>query len=356
MFGSRILILTNGSLGVFNSKTAASVVRYRGDDVVGVLDSVFEGSNARDALGVERDVPVFASLDDAMSAMPDSLLIGVAPQGGRLDPEWRAILLDAIKRGLSIISGLHEFLNDDDEFLSAAKTSGASLHDIRRPPDALPVAKGFAKTTKALRILAIGTDCNVGKMVATLELNKELRNRGVDSAFIATGQTGIMITGKGIAIDRVISDFAAGAAEQLVLEEKDREVLLIEGQGALTHPGFSGVTLSLLHGSLPHGVLLCHHPGRSHMRGNDTPVSSLTTHIRLCESLCEPLFPTRAIGIVINGYGMSDEALNDEVKRAEDETGLPAVDVIRHGAARLVDPILALKDEVNAAQAKPGGA
>ncbi|MBZ0255010.1 DUF1611 domain-containing protein, partial [bacterium] len=322
------------------------LARYRPEDIVGFLDNKFAGQDTKELLGIPNSFPIFATLEDAMQAKPDSLVIGVAPQGGRLDPQWRSLLLDAIQRGLDIYSGLHEILNDDDEFAAAAKQSGGTLYDVRQPPEDLPIGKAFARKTKALRLLAIGTDCNVGKMVAMLELNQALKDQGLKSEFIATGQSGILISGKGIAIDRVISDFAAGAAEKMVLENQDADVLLVEGQGALTHPGFSGVTLSLLHGTLPHGVILCHRPGRETMRGNDVPVSSLRTHIELCERLCEPIFPTKVIGVVINGYGFSDEEFNNEIKKAQDETGLPVVDVIRTGPQALIEPILKLRDDM----------
>ena len=193
----------------------------------------------------------------------------------------------------------------------------------------------------------MGTDCNVGKMVVTYELARILQARGLDAAFIATGQTGVMISGKGIAIDAVAADFIAGAAEQMVVDEGDREIVLVEGQGALIHPGYSGVTLALLHGTLPDGIILCHRPGREFMRGNKEPVASISTHIDLCNRLAGPLHPAKILGVAVNGFGMTGDELNREFERIHKETGLPVTDVVRMGADVLADAILEFKNALN---------
>lgn len=343
----RMVVLTEGNLGVFSAKTAVCLIRHCPNEVVAVLDSSHAGESTHDLLGVKSDVPIVSSVTDALPYQPDTLVIGVAPQGGQLPPAWRTIILQAIDAGMNVHSGLHVFLNEDEEFSAAAAAKGVTMWDVRRPPEQLPVAKAKAKTTKALRLLTIGTDCNVGKMVASLELSNALQARGLDSRFIATGQTGIMISGQGIAIDRTISDFTAGAAEEMVLANADANVVVVEGQGSLIHPGYSGVTLALLHGVLPDGVIVVHHPGREHMRGNPIPVASISTHINLCKQLCEPVHPTTVLGIAINGFGLDDRELQKEIDRAHQETGLPVVDVIRHGCDALVDAVLKFREEKN---------
>lgn len=343
----RMVVLTEGHLGVFSAKTAVCLIRHCPDEVVAVLDCEHVGADVQSVLGVKNHVPVLATVQETLHYQPDTLVIGVAPQGGQLPRTWRRHILEAIHAGMNVHSGLHVYLNDDAEFAQAAREKGVSLWDVRRPPEQLPVARGRAKTTRALRILTIGTDCNVGKMVASLEVANGLKARGADARFIATGQTGIMVSGYGIAIDRTISDFTAGAAEQMMMEHADADVLVVEGQGALLHPGFSGVTLGLLHGTLPDGVIVVHHPGREHMRGNQEAVAPISTHIDLCTRLCAPLHPTRVIGVAINGFGLSDEAFDAECQRASTETGLPVCDVIRQGVDTLVDAVLSLRQSLS---------
>lgn len=338
----RMLILTDGQLDPFSAKTAAGLLRYCPDEVVGILDAHVSGISVAEALGVAHEAPLVSSLQEGLALNPNQLVIGVVPQGGALKPEWRAILLEAIEAGLDIVSGMHAFLQDDQALREAAARAGVRLYDTRRPPSELPIGRALAKQTRAVRIVTIGTDCNVGKMLVSLEIKKALQKQGMNAGFIATGQTGIMIEGKGIAIDRVISDFAAGAVEQLVMQEAERDVLMIEGQGSLLHPGFSAVTLGLLHGSLPDGVIVCHQPGREHMRGTAEPIVSLQSHIHLCQALCAPLHPVNVLGVAINGYGLRDEELQQEIARASQETGLPATDVIRMGADILVDRVMGL--------------
>lgn len=337
-----MLILTDGALDPFSAKTASCLLRYCPDEVVGLLDERNAGASAAKAFGLEREFPVVGRLRDALSLHPTSLVIGVAPQGGHIKSEWREIIHEAIHLGLDIVSGMHAFLSEDIEISNAAARTGTRLWDVRKPPNHLPVAAARAKTTRGIRVLTMGVDCNLGKMVVSYELARSLRKQNVDAEFIATGQTGIMIRGKGIAIDRVISDFAAGAVEQLVIEESEREVIVIEGQGSLLHPGFSGVTLSLLHGSLPDGVIFCHHPGRKTIRHCDVPIAPLSVHIQLCQALCAPMHPVNVLGIAINGFGLSDAEVEREIETVQIETGLPATDVVRFGAAPLVERVLDL--------------
>lgn len=335
----RMLVMTEGKLGVFDSKTATCLLRYLPDEVVAFLDSQHVGLRTSQLLGVERDVPIVAKVSDALCYEPTCLVIGIAPQGGALTGVWREHVLDAVRRGLHVISGLHTMLNEDPEISSAARGTGVDLWDVRKPPPDIPIANARARATGAVRILTVGTDCNTGKMVTAYELTHALKSRGVDACFVPTGQTGIIIAGWGIAIDRVVSDFAAGAVERLVLEQANRDILLVEGQGALLHPAYSGVTLSLLHGTLPNGIILSHQPIRTHMRGNNLPIPPLRTHIELCELLAAPLHPTQVIGVSLNGFGMTDQDLRRAIDGVQDEIGLPTTDVIRFGPGVLVDAV-----------------
>jgi uncharacterized NAD-dependent epimerase/dehydratase family protein len=257
----RFLILADGEFGPLSSKTANSCIRYFPERVVAVLDRRQAGKTVQDVLGFGGKIPVVADFEKGASAGKGAtaLLIGIAPPGGRLPDEWKAWLRAAIERGLEIWSGLHTFIADDPELGPLAKARGVRILDVRKPPPNLPIADGRAAEVDAFVILTVGSDCNVGKMTAQLELRDELVRRGHKTSFVATGQTGIFIEGWGMAVDAVVADFIAGAAEQLVLEgAKGNDIVLVEGQGSLIHPGYSGVTLGLMHGSCPDALILCH--------------------------------------------------------------------------------------------------
>jgi len=217
------------------------------------------------------------------------------------------------------------------------------------PPAGLPVATGRARETSALRVLSVGTDCNVGKMTVAMEVIGELRERGLRAEFAATGQTGIMIEGRGIAVDAVVADFVAGAAERLVLDaDPGADVIVVEGQGALGHPGYSGVTLGLMHGALPQALILCTMPGRRTIYGGHhdwVKIPPLDEVFRLHEEAMAwvaPDEPARVVAIACNTYGQTEAEAQLEVERAEKLTGLPATDPIRFGTARLADALLPL--------------
>jgi uncharacterized NAD-dependent epimerase/dehydratase family protein len=336
----RILLLTDGPLGVFSSKTATCILRYRPDEVVALLDRQRVGEDPADTLGVGRGIPIVGSVADAMLYEPRCLLIGIAPTGGALPDEWRGFVRDAIASGLDIISGLHLMIADDPELGPLADKHGVAIHDVRRPPDAIPLGANLARTLPVKRILLIGTDCNTGKMVASFELAEALRRRGRRARFIATGQTGIMLSGYGIAIDRVISDFVPGAVETMLRENAHHEVVLIEGQGSLIEPAYSGVTLSLMHGSAPHAMILVHQATRTTLiHHHNMPIPPLPVLIDLHERIMQPLFPSRVVGIALNCVDLDDHAARDAIARVETETGLPTTDVVRFGPDKLADVV-----------------
>ena len=310
-------------------------MRYRPEDVVALLDSERAGET-------EEGFPIVGSVADAAGYEPTTALVGVATQGGRFPPAWRDLLKDSIRAGLDIENGLHEFVSNDAELVVLAHEHGVELRDLRKPPPDLNVPTGANLTHGATSILAVGSDCAIGKMTVMLELDRETRRRGIRSEFIPTGQTGIAIAGWGIAVDAVVADFIAGAAEQLVVEGVKRggEVLLVEGQGSLLHPAYSGVTLGLMHGSAPHGYVFCHIAGATIVDGDDRfsipPLSELVT---LHEQISLLARPARVHAIALNTRALDDAAARRSIEETEAETGLPADDPVRYGPGKLVDAL-----------------
>jgi uncharacterized NAD-dependent epimerase/dehydratase family protein len=332
----KLLVLAEGRSGDPHfGKTARGVIRYAPQDVVCVLDSQSDA-------GEHEGFPLVRTVDDAMRYAPTTALVGVATQGGRFPPEWRALLEECIHAGLDIENGLHEFLTDDDELTSLARKRGVELRDLRKAPPGLNVPTGENLTHGATSILMVGSDCAIGKMTVALELDREAKARGVRSEFIPTGQTGIAIAGWGISVDAVVADFIAGAAEQLVLEGVRRggEVLFVEGQGSLLHPAYSGVTLGLIHGSAPHSYVLCHKADETVVDGDDRyPIPPLSELVELHEKISLLSRPAKVLAIALNTRDLDEEPARRAIAEAEAETGLPADDPVRFGAEKLVDAL-----------------
>jgi uncharacterized NAD-dependent epimerase/dehydratase family protein len=333
----RVVILAEGySADPHFGKTARGVLRYRPEQVVAIVDSERVGET-------ERNVPIVGTVEDALRDQPTTALVGVATQGGRFPPAWRELLKSAIACGLDVESGLHEFISDDPELSELARQAGVELRDLRKPPAGLILPTGANLTHDATVVLTVGSDCAIGKMTVALELDAETRRRGIASEFVPTGQTGIAIAGWGIAVDAVVADFIAGAAELLVLEGIDRggELLWVEGQGSLLHPGYSGVTLGLVHGSAPHAYVLCHKVDQRYVDDNERfPMPSLSELVDLYERSSLIARPARVIGIALNTRDVSEETARAAVAAAEAETGLPAADPVRGGTADFVTLLL----------------
>jgi uncharacterized NAD-dependent epimerase/dehydratase family protein len=270
-----------------------------------------------------------------MALGPTALLIGIAPAGGQLPPPWRAMLSDALRAGLDVWNGLHTFLGNDRELAALAAQSGATIHDLRRAPSDLDVAYGRVRDLDATIVLTVGTDCNIGKMTTQLQIRDAVRKLGHRVNFGATGQTGILVEGRGIAVDAVVADFIAGAAERLTIEAaQDADIVLVEGQGSLMHPAYSGVTLGLMHGALPHAMVLCAEPSRTAIeRSPWVRFPPLSDVIRLHESVMQALRPSRVIAIALNTFDLSDTEARDAVERIAAETGLPTTDAVRFDPA-----------------------
>jgi D-glutamate N-acetyltransferase len=338
---TRYLLLAEGFSGdPHYGKTMWGVLRYRRDDVVAILDS--------ERAGAEQDgVPVVASVEDALAFAPNTALVGVATQGGRFPPAWIELLQTCIANGLHIENGLHVFLADDPELRELAERHGVELRDLRRPPRDLSTATGANLAVPATIVLTVGSDCAIGKMTVSLELDLEARRRGLRSLFVPTGQTGIAIAGWGIAVDAVVADFIAGAAERLVVEGAERggELLWVEGQGALLHPVYSGVALGLYHGSAPHLLVLCHEVGHDEIEGaggGPHRIPSLAELVDLHERIALPARRARVAAVALNTRRVGEEEARAAIAAAEAETGLAADDPVRFGASRLVDAVLAL--------------
>jgi uncharacterized NAD-dependent epimerase/dehydratase family protein len=341
----RLAILAEGLFAKHNGKTAHGVIRYGTREVVAVIDSTEAGRTAEEVVPFcLRPVPIVASLAEAMDRGADALLIGVAPTGGKLDPSWRAILLEAIAAGLHIEAGLHTQLSDDAELRAAADRGGIELRDLRAAPKDLTVPEGPYSRAHGVRVVhSVGSDTVIGKKVVTLELDRVARERGLRSVYVPTGQTGVAIAGWGIAVDHVISDYVAGAAERLVHEGSERgDLLFVEGQGALFHPAYSGVTLGLLHGSAPDRLVLVHKAGATAIRNYpDLPIPPLPELIGAYEGVARRVRPTRVAAIALNTSELdSDDEAREALAAAEAATGLVADDVVRFGSDRVLEAVL----------------
>ena len=312
------------------AKTAQGVVHWRPEACAGQLR--LPGCKAD--LGLPE-----LSIDAGAKAGVRTFLVGVANAGGVLPPHWVANIVEAIEAGMDVASGLHVRLGDVPEIADAARRKGARLHDVRHPTRTFATGKGTKRAGK--RILAVGTDCSCGKMYTTLALEREMRERGMQADFRATGQTGILITGEGVSIDAVVADFISGVVEWLCPANDPDHWDLVEGQGSLFHPSFAGVSLGLLHGAQPDLLVLCHEPTRTHMRG--LPHQKLPGLKECLERNLEAARLTnpdvQALGVSINTAALNEAAARDYMAEVEQQLGLPTVDAFRTGVARLVDAL-----------------
>jgi uncharacterized NAD-dependent epimerase/dehydratase family protein len=332
----RYLVLAEGhSADAHHGKTMRGFVRYAPDPTVAILDSERAGET-------HEGVPIVGRVVDALCYAPTTALVGVAPTGGKLPPVWRDILKACIGAGLDVEAGMHTFLADDAELAESARRHGVELRDLRRPPADLTVPTGANLRHGAAVVHTVGSDCAIGKKTTALELHLEAQRRGLASVFVPTGQTGISISGWGIAVDAVVADFVAGAGERLVVEGAARgDLLWVEGQGSLIHPYYSAVTLGLYHGVMPHVLVLCHKAGDTHIEElPDHPIPSLSDLIELYERVALPARPSRVACVALNTMNLDEEEARRAVAAAEAETGLTADDAVRFGAGRLVSAVV----------------
>ena len=315
------------------AKVAQGIKDWRPENAVGQLR--MEGCKAD--LGLTD-----MTLEQAKQAGAKTLVIGVANRGGVISAAWKTVLLSALAAGFDIASGLHNLLRDEPDLVAAAADHGGQLVDVRVPTEDFPIANGVSRAGK--RMLAVGTDCSVGKMYTALAVDTEMRARGLKSSFRATGQTGILITGGGVPLDAVIADFMAGSIEHLTPDNDPDHWDIIEGQGSLFHVSYSGVTLALIHGGQPDALVLCHEPTREHMRGlPGYRLPSIAAVRDLALSLAKVANPAcQVVGISVNTQHLSEANAKAYLITVEAELGLPTVDPFRHGAERLVDALVAV--------------
>ena len=353
----RLALLTQGGHDIYRNKTAMGMLRFRPDDVVCVVDANHAGEDLQALTGAGAGIPIVATVQEAVALGIDWVVISIATPGGLLPDELRLQVYDAIKQRVGVISGLHESVTGDPNVVSLAARYAVELVNLRKlPNEDFPIGTAQARHTSAFRVLVVGTDASIGKTTTALELTRHLEARGIKARFVSTGQDGKLVTGRGICIDRVISNFASGAVERLVTSEaKFGDILIIEGQDGLLSPPYSGVALSLLHGSCPDVMVLCHVPTRTVHRHTDVPIPPLATYGRIYEDMLAPLHPGKVIAVALNTLGLDAQTAQAEIAAASKSTGLPCVDVVRvlpgnGGCEELANAVLAAWEAASAAR------
>ncbi|MGQ9602786.1 MAG: DUF1611 domain-containing protein [bacterium] len=332
----RAAILAEGKLGILTSKTAACLIKYQPHRVACVIDSTKAGRNCSEVLGFGGEIAIVASIEQALAYSPDVLLIGIAPRGGLLPPEWRSIVLKAVRSRLGIVSGLHTILEEDEEIFREARKHGVHIWDVRKSTVPDGVLEGKLSDKKGKVILTVGSDSRTGKMTVAYELAAYLNGKGVRARFVATGQTGIILAGFGTAIDRVPGDFMSRVVEDLTYQALvDADVAVVEGQGSIVHPAYSGVALAIIHGCRPDAMIMCHQPSRLAIEGYDVEIPSLRSLIKLHEGICAPLFDSRVVALALNTFDLDEKEAKRTVEMYEKETGLVADDVVRWGCDKI---------------------
>ncbi|MGW2842052.1 DUF1611 domain-containing protein [Streptomyces sp. NPDC001493] len=338
----KFVLFAEGCFGLFTSKIAASLVRYRGDSCVAVIDSRRAGQTVQDVLGYGGDIPIVSRVEQALHLQPEVMVIGKGLHSVELPSGWKPHILGAIQHGLHLINSIHYRLADDPDIARAIREKGVTVWETKDAP-VVPLNKARVLDLDTWVVHTCGSDSNIGKKTAALEIWHEANRRGISTGFAATGQSGMLISGHGIAIDGVAGDFMAGAVEQVVLEAAaGNEWVVVEGQGSLNHIGFSSVALSILHGSLPNALVFCHRLGARHTKVWETPIIPIPELIRMNEELTVFERPAKVAVVSVNSAGFSEEDFRREAGKLEDETGLPVVDPVREGGAgRLVDVLSA---------------
>ena len=339
----KLCIYMEGALDNDSGKMGFGLLRFSKHPIVGVIDSKFGGKTVREVTNLPYDVPVVASIAEAIAKGAEILVLGIAPSGGKFPDAWDLPIGEALKKGLSLINGLHDDLNA--RYGHLLRHEGQHIWDVRKPKDSYPIAKANAAKLPNKRLLLVGTDMAAGKMTTGLEIYHSLRERKENVGFVATGQIGITITGHGIPLDAIIVDQAAGAVEEAVLEHKDKEIVIVEGQGSLAHPG-STATLPLLRGSQPTHLILCHKAAHTHLRYpvSHIPIPPLKEFIALNEAVahvCGVQQRAKTLGIALNTAGLTEEEALAFIAKTKADTGLPVTDVVRYGTEELVTAILA---------------
>ena len=336
---SRFVVLAINSFNHIENKTGNMLIRYRQDEVVAVIDPEKKGLTSKDVIGIGESIPVVESFNDSKKYHPDHLVIGNAPQGGIINKHMYIEIEEAIKNGINIISGMHQFLSEDKYLKDLANEHGSSIVDLRKPPDPPNFSKGSWINRNTPVVLVVGTDCDTGKMTTAWEIKTRLNKLGKNVEFIGTGQTGILLS-DGVAIDAVVSDFVSGEVENLIERKikKETDLVIIEGQGALSNYAYFGVTLGLIHGCMPDYFILTHDPSRSKdVMGQ--PLPDIKEFMQLHIDLMSPFKKTSFIGINLLTYEMNDKEASNIISDFEAMYNLPTTDLIRFGDAGLIKSI-----------------
>ena len=315
------------------------LIRYRPDEVVAVIDREKAGSNCEKEVGVGGDTPVLSDFNASLHLKPDTLVIGNATQGGFITEEYRQEIANALNSGCDVISGMHQFLNDDEHLKELAKQNNVKLIDLRMPPEPPHFPTGSWKKRKIPVLLIVGTDCDTGKMTSAWEISRRLIDRGRKIEFIGTGQTGILLSGSGVPIDAVKADFMAGEIEHLIDNvPKDTELVIVEGQGSLTNQFYAGVTLGLMHGAMPDYMLMTHDPSRD-LDVTDFPMTSMRHVMNLHIDLMNAFKESKFIGINLLTFAFEEEKALDVINKSQEDFGIETTDLIRFGNRGLIDAV-----------------
>ena len=339
-FGERMAILAHDWFPE-EGKMMKGVMRYGDYEFTGIVDHNHAGESSADYLPTLPDVPIVERVAD-ISEPTDSLLIAERPEDGTLTDLQQSEIKAALSNGWDVLSGLHRRLSDDPAYRSVADENGATIHELRHPPEETTIAKGTAHETDARVILTVGTDCRQGKMTTTMELVDAARERGLNAGAVATGQTGIAVTGTGVCIDRTRADFTAGVVEQLVHEADEHyDLVVIEGQASILHPAYAADTIGLLHGAMPDGLVLCHHATRTGFRNwEHFDIPPIEQYLEAYAAVTDPICPTTVVGGSLNTSGLEDDSdARDAIETFEREIDAPAADVVRFGPDDLLEAI-----------------
>ena len=340
----KVIIYAPDSFTVDKAKTAIGFIKYGFADTVAIVDNKHAGSSADKVISGLPKIPIVDSVASAkkICADADVLLIGIAPLGGRLPDKWLSDMENALKEGFNIVNGLHDFLDSYPVLNELAKSKGLFIWDVRKLTRKLNIANARVLDFNKIVVLTVGSDAAIGKMTVALELTKTALKRGLKAKFIATGQTGIMISGEGVPIDAIAGDFMAGAVEEEIIKAFNQgfNIVFVEGQGSILHPGWSGVTLALLHGSLPHKMVFCHKAGREYLKDTKVKIGSLKKMIEMYEYLSHPLRKSSVAGVALNTLNLDEEKARNEIKKVEIETGLFTEDVVKYSGDRLLNECL----------------